>query len=729
MNIQDLEGFGIQQNFIDRIKSEKISKLYPPQSEALNAGVLAGKSIVLSVPTAAGKTLVAALAMVKALERKGKCVYIVPLVALAGEKYEYFKSFFEGRKVAISVGDLDSKDPWLADYDIIVCTTEKLDSLIRHGSPWIKDIRLVVVDEVHLLNDASRGPTLEILMTRLKSEVPDAQTIALSATIKNSKDIAEWIDAELVVSDFRPVKLHEGIAYESLIKFYDKEGYSIGKGEVDVEVARQTLQMRKQAIIFVSTRRNAEGLAEKLKNAFKSYTGKAEGFELEKLSGKALNVLEMPTRQCKKLAACIKSGVAFHHAGLLSRQRKIIEESFLKGLVKIIVATPTLAMGVNLPAFRVVIRDAKRYYPGRGATFIPVLEYKQFVGRAGRPQFDSFGESILVARAEEEADDLMERFILGEPEEIYSKLAIEPVLRMHTLALIASGFANSEKALTDFFGQTFYAFQYGNLSAIEGKLYEIIDSLKSWKFISASDGKLRPTRLGKRVSDLYIDPLTAHKLVNEMESTDKRRVTTFSFLHAISNTLEMRPMLGVRAGEFKDINDFAGLHEAEFLCEIPEEWDLEFDDFLRSLKTAQLFEAWANEMKEDDIISKFGVAPGELYSRLKIADWLLYSMQEIGLLLGKKELLKGIRKTRLRVKYGVREELLPLVRLKGIGRFRGRRLYEAGLKSLQALREIPLASLQRIIGQAVAAQIKDQLGEKVGKELLDPKKSRQTTLG
>jgi len=153
-------------------------------------------------------------------------------------------------------------------------------------------------------------------------------------------------------------------------------------------------------------------------------------------------------------------------------------------LIKAIVTTPTLALGVNLPAFRVVIRDAKRFYQGIGSTYIPVLEYKQFVGRAGRPQYDDFGESILVARSKDDAEDLVNHFILGETEEIRSKLAIEPVLRMNVLALVASGFCRSEQSLLDFFGKTFYAFQYGDISLVEEKILDVLEKLQEWKFIT-----------------------------------------------------------------------------------------------------------------------------------------------------------------------------------------------------------------------------------------------------
>jgi helicase len=172
-------------------------------------------------PTASGKTLIAEMAAAKAiLEGKGKAIYIVPLVALASEKAKEFKRKYEGLfKVALSVGDFDSSDPHLMDYDLILCTAEKLDSLIRHHAPWLRFVSVVIVDEVHLLNDVSRGPTLEILITLLKKILPQVQVIALSATIGNPQELAAWLGAALVKDDWRPVPLHKGVYYDGKIGF------------------------------------------------------------------------------------------------------------------------------------------------------------------------------------------------------------------------------------------------------------------------------------------------------------------------------------------------------------------------------------------------------------------------------------------------------------------------------------------------------------------------------
>jgi len=700
------------------LKISGFKTLNPVQKEAVEKGLLKRKNLIISTPTASGKTLIAEIAGLYTFNNKlGKTIYICPLVALASEKHSSFKKKYSklGIKVALSVGDLDSSDPHLTDYDWIVVSNEKIDSLIRHDAHWIKDIGLIVADEIHLLNDPSRGPTLEILLTRLKRIVPRAQILGLSATVKNVRELAEWLNAEIVVSEWRPVKLYEGISYDSKIKFFEKDGYKLNENlPLELAIIDNTLNLRKQALFFVASRRNAESLAERLGMITTKFLTRNEKQLLQKISDEILNVLEIPTKQCKRLAKCIKRGAAFHHAGLVGKQKKIIENKFREGIIKVICATPTLAMGVNLPAFRVVIRDAKRYYAGYGARYIPILEYKQMSGRGGRPTFDSWGESILLAKSEDEADELAERYVMGEPEEIYSKLALEPVLRMHVLALIASEIVKTEKSLLQFFSNTFYAYQYHDISSLNDRILSMLDELVELGFVIMHNGKLKPTRIGKRVSELYIDPITAYNFIKALDRA-KTQQSEFGYLHLISNTLEMKPLLSIRTGEFSEISSIITTKEHEFLQEIPDEWDLDYDDFLKSVKTALMLDTWINEMTEDDILTNYHVTPGELRVRLKNAEWLLYALHELALLLRKRNLLKQIRKTRIRIMYGVKEELIPLVKLKNIGRVRARKLYNSGLKTIKSLRIVPLETLSHIIGVKIALKIKEQLGEKVEK--------------
>ena len=204
------------------ILEKEITKLRPAQEKSIKNGLLEGKNLLVCTPTASGKTLIAELASLKSIiEGRGKAVYIVPLKALASEKYKDFKrKYANAAKIALSVGEIDSADPYLADYDLIIITSEKFDSLIRHHASWLTNIATIIVDEIHLLNDVERGPTLEILLTILKQLLKNAQIIGLSATIGNAEELAEWLNAELVVDEWRPVKLHKGIYFNGEIEFY-----------------------------------------------------------------------------------------------------------------------------------------------------------------------------------------------------------------------------------------------------------------------------------------------------------------------------------------------------------------------------------------------------------------------------------------------------------------------------------------------------------------------------
>lgn len=708
-----------------------IKELNPVQKKAIESGLLEEKSIVVASPTASGKTLIAEIAAIKTImELRKKAVYLSPLVALANEKYESFKKKYEpvGIKVALSVGDFDSSDPWLKDYDLIICSNEKMDSLLRHKIDWVKDIGLVIIDEIHIINDHSRGPTLEILIAKLR-EICKARFVALSATIKNVEEIASWLEAKHVCSEWRPVKLYEGLAFDGKIKFEERVE-KIGEMQNDVAIAKNTLNMKKQAIFFVATRKSTESLALQLSEEVAPLLDEKERKELANLSESILNALETPTEQCKKLSACIKNGVAFHHAGLVGKQKSLIEENFRKGIIKFIVATPTLAMGVSLPAFRVVIRDSKRYYPRLGSVYIPVLEYKQMAGRAGRPEWDKYGESIIVAKNEREVEEFEERYINGETEEIYSKLAVEPVLRTQVLALIAAGLCSTEKELYDFFAKTLYAYQYEDVTRINLKIKEILSMLANWKMIkpyessekfsefferadallkSAEESRLEPTVLGRRVSELYIDPKTAWHLICCMKM--ERTVKPISILQMISSTLELSPPLPIRQNEFDDITEELEKNKEFLLTKVPSEWDDDFEDFLGNFKTALMLNCWINEGTEEDILQQFKVSPGELRSRLDLADWLLYSSHEIATIIDKRAFAIELKKIRTRLKFGVREELLPLVKLKGIGKVKARRLYNAGIKNASHINKVPIEKLKEVLGSKTAEKIRKGLEE------------------
>lgn len=694
----------------DSLVSRGFNKLRPPQELAIKAGLLEGKNMVVASPTASGKTIVAEIACLNnILKKRGKAIYIVPMRALATEKFNDFKKDYGDHiKVGLSIGDLDSDDYWLDKFDLIVCTSEKLDSLIRHGAHWLSSIGTIVIDEIHMLDDVSRGPTLEVLITRMRTFLKKAQIIALSATIKNCDEIAEWLNAELVRSDYRPIELKEGVYFNNKL-YFDKEEILLESEseEPELSLVEDAFKKNKSTLIFLSSRRNAESSAKRCSKFLLNKLNNEDKIKLNQLSEEVKNVLETPTKQCENLAECIQGGVAFHHAGLVQKQRGLIEDAFRNRILKVICATPTLCMGINLPSFRSVVRDLKRYSDEEGMGWIPVLEFKQMIGRAGRPGFEDHGEGIAIAKSEEELNLIREKYIEGEPEEIYSKLSVEPILRMHVLGLIASGEVSSFDKLIAFFEKTFYVHQFRNIEKVEYLLRKVLTTLEEYEFIKIDKEKLIVTPLGKRVSELYIDPSSAKKII---EALKQSKHNYLYFLHQLSLCTEMKPLLNISQRDFFSYQE-KYTEYADELPDFPSPWDYEYEDFVRAFKTALMFFDWINELREDILVDKYNETPGMLRSRLQNLDWLIYSAIELAELLVFKEDLSLLKKLRVRVEYGIREELLYLVSIEGIGRVRARLLFKNGIKTSKDILKAPIEKLSTLLGSKLALKIVNKLKE------------------
>jgi len=486
--------------------------------------------------------------------------------------------------------------------------------------------------------------------------------------------------------------------------------------DATINLALDTISINKQALIFVNTKRSAEKTAENIAKRIK-----ANNKELNKLSEEVLNVLPRPTKQCERLAKCIAKGVAFHHAGLHAKQRTIVENAFRESKVRIIATTPTLACGLDLPAFRTILRDLKRY-GHRGLQYIPVLEYHQQAGRAGRPKYDSFGEAICIASTEHEKEEIYRRYIQGEPEDIYSKLAVEPVLRTYVLSLIASGFTNTKQQLLKFFEKTFWAYQFKDITYIETIIDRMLSLLMEWGFISQSEfvsadeintTAYKTTPLGNRVAELYIDPLTAHYFVSSILSSHKKKLIAFSFLQLVAHTVEMRPLLRTKVKELEFIQDKLTYYEHYLIDKEPSLYDPEYDEFIDSVKTALFMQDWIDEKDEEYLLETYNIRPGEIRVKLDNADWLLYALEELTRIVGLHYLIKEIKKTRLRLKHGIKEELMSLIKLRGIGRVRARKLYANKLKNLADIKKASVTTLSQILGTKVALGIKKQLGQSI----------------
>jgi helicase len=711
----------LPKNLIKLLSSQGFRELYPPQEEAILAKVLEGKNLLLTTPTASGKTLIAILTAVKTIiERGGKVVYLTPLKALAQEKYEEFKSFevldkLGGRniRVMITTGDYDSPSDHLNFGDIIILTNEKFDSLLRHDISWINDVKLFVVDEVHLIGDVHRGPTLEIILTKIKSMLPKAQLLALSATIRNSNELEKWLNSKLVDKEWRPIKLIEGVYSHGEIHFSDNTNRKIdssNRGSV-IDVAVDTVKEKGQSLIFTETRRRSVALANKASELATKFLNETEKRLTGELAKKILSIGEL-TELNRKLALFIEKGAAFHHAGLGNQHRRVVEEGFRDGLIKILVATPTLAAGVNLPARRVVLSSLFRYDVEFGGQLpISILDYKQMCGRAGRPKYDNIGETVLLAQNIEEADEIYSHYIKGKPEKIRSQLARNGPLRTHILATVASLPGLSITEIKSLFSKTLFGKQYSR-ATVEIKTQKTLDYLMSELLIEKRGERLLATEFGKRIAMLYIDPLTGILFRSTITYAEEKGSQFAGILHLISSTPDFTPKLFLRKSNLDDAEQFLEVHRDEFVVPFPLQSDYEeYEDFISNFRIIMALWGWIEEFSEEKIRELYGVEPGDLNRAVENSDWLLYALSEVCKIIGKPFFLNDIDLLRRRVKYGVKSELITLTTLDGVGRKRARSLFISGYRDLRQLRKAPLDRIARVekIGFTLAKKIKSQL--------------------
>lgn len=691
---------------IEALKSKGIERLYPTQIEAIKAGLFGERNIVVSAPTASGKTLVAILAMMHNLLSGKKVLYLTPLRALASEKYEEFRRFFSdlGYRVAVSTGDYDQADPWLTRYDIIVSTNEKADSLLRHRAQWLRDVGLLVVDEIHILGSERRGATLEVLLTRVKTEMGEnVRIVGLSATIKNLEELARWLKAIPVRVEWRPVRLREGVYYDGQV-YFEEDTLKLGYfNDPYLDLFEDTVRRGGQLLLFAPTRRSAVAAAKKLSRISGRHLSQRDKRSLKEAAAKLRHLSSDKVTQL--LADLVEKGVAFHHAGLSPSARRLIEESFRGLLLKAVTATPTLAAGVNLPARRVVIASYRRFNVELGYyERIPVMEYKQMAGRAGRPQYDKEGEAILIARTIEEVDYLFDEYIHAEPEKILSQLGSEPVLRSQLLSVVSTGGIGDVETLEKFLERTLYAVQFG-LFSLKSLASRILTRLSEKGLIILDDrGSLAATPLGRRTAELYIDPETTIEGIEFFRRTAE--ASTLAHLLLICHAPDMTTLY-LRRNEKERLLEVAKEREGELGYEIPvDEVELEF--FLSKLKTALLLEDWIEETGEDALVEKYEVGPGDIYAITQTAEWIAFSLSQIADIVGESRHSARLSVLSKRIKHGVREELLELVSIPGIGRVRARILYNHGYRGLLDIAQAPVDELAKIrgIGPTLAEKIK-----------------------
>ncbi|MGQ4914280.1 MAG: DEAD/DEAH box helicase [Candidatus Asgardarchaeia archaeon] len=410
--IESLRLLDVSQRIIDVLKKNGIHGLRGFQYLSLHAILTENKNVLVASPSGSGKTLVGEIALVNSALNGKKGIYTSPYRAICNEKYERFKKLYAplGLKIGISTGDFSFELADFDDIDILICTYERFDSVLRHLDPEkVKAIEYVVVDEIHNVGEQKRGPRLESWIARLLFLYPEIKIIGLSATIANPDTLANWLNAELIINSKRPVPLEYKI-----INIGNKNAYLI-------ELAEKAITDDKSLIIFTARRKDAESLALKLARIAEVKVPSDIKSHLAAFVDELYNRDEYQTRLARKLLSVIRKGVAFHHAGLDYPQRALVESLFLERKIKILVGTTTLGAGINVPAAIVVVRDPSvpNYIVSlNGAmvqehvimTPLSANNIHQMLGRAGRPGYEEKGLGIILVSTEAEGVALLHKY-------------------------------------------------------------------------------------------------------------------------------------------------------------------------------------------------------------------------------------------------------------------------------------------------------------------------------
>ena len=725
----DISGLKLPAAATRLLAADGYEELYPPQAAAVKAGLLGGRSVLVSAPTASGKTLVATLSMMAHLSarRPGKIVYLSPLRALASEKLAEFKKIGGislGRRrarVKISTGETGA-GARLGDADIAVMTNERMDSLMRQDPEWAAGIGLAVVDEIHLIGDPVRGPALEMILTRLRALPPASrpQIVGLSATMTNAAEVAKWLGARLVDSDWRPVSLREGVHHGTSIAMRDGEVRRLkpsGLG-APVDIGIEAVLEGGQALLFAESRARSVSLAEKAAGPVSKALGAPDAGHLARAADRIV-ASGGGTRLAGALAGLVRKGVAFHHAGLAQAARSEVEAAFRARRIRLLASTPTLAAGVNLPARRVVVSSILRYDPSLGRkTPISVLEYKQLCGRAGRPQYDEYGEAIVVSPKSYPKGDVMRRYVRGRPQPVRSQIMGERAVRAHALSLVVASPGTTESGVAAFFARTLAGRQAAG-RLVRARVASAIKFLAESGMVSREGARLSPTRLGSAASRLYLDPAAAASFRDDIEAAPEsggggeapppgRRSRpaparlTLGLLHSITTSDAFFPKTYMRHNDYTAAYRLFGARRREMIGYIGP------SDCNRSLLA---LDRWIGEASEADIAGQLEVEAGDMHRIVESAEWLARCMGQLARELGRPDLAREIAVLRTRIRYGVGEDLVELVSVRDIGRVRARRLHRRGITSKAKLSSVPERKLAAIdgIGPALAARLKSRV--------------------
>lgn len=629
ISIFSLKGY-VDERIVDILYGRGYKNLFEHQYRAVLKG-LDDLNIIINVPTGGGKTLIAEILLVDwLLKNPGKkVVYVAPLRSLAREKMESLKKWYAlGLKVGLVMGEYWISEGSLNNKDIIVTTYQKFISLVNHKSSFIRDVGFIVIDEFHIMS-----PEVEVISAMALKE--KWKIVALSATIGNLDDVAAWLNAKIYRSSERPIKLRGGVLYNGRIIWVDGHEELIGNNWM--EVVKSFVDDGLSVIVFVNSRKNAEKYARMI----------AGLFECNNNTEISQNTIKFQYLICR--------GVAFHHAGLKNKERNEIEDLYRMGKIRVLVATKTLAMGVNLPADVVILKDIIQFTRNK-INLLDAMDVWQMLGRAGRSGKSQVGIGLIYTRKRKMVNKVIKMYFEGDIEKVASDLI--KVVDSVIITYLAYYGKVRLYDIVDFVSLTFGGFMNDNLLLISSKVLDrlIVNGIVE----KTDDGYYGLSKKGKLIAQLFISPETTKKMISFNAENE------LDILWFITGLKEFE-LPKVSKMDYDNVWFVADMFANDKQL-------LRNKVFLARAKSLSILLGWINGKELDELSNVFNIGFGDLRIMLETAEWLSFALYKIKTFF--KEESEIYSDVVWMIKYGVRRELVPFVKIRGVGRKRALQLFE-----------------------------------------------------
>ncbi|NLN92165.1 MAG: DEAD/DEAH box helicase [Candidatus Hydrogenedens sp.] len=768
MNMTELGGYGIPVSLVRQWQKLQGEKLLPLQEKAVRShGLFENENLLVQAPTSSGKTFVGEMAALRTALAGGKIAFLLPLKALAEEKYHDFRRKYDayGIRTIICTRDHRHFDNAFEEgrFDIAVAVYEKLERLAVTRPERLREISLVVADELELLSDPDRGAQAELLLTRLLQE--KVRIIGLSAVLGDPSALAHWLQARLLEQERRPLELHYGVLFEGRYRYCGhnnteeaEEIWESARGESSwsevVHAVQHLANKDESCLIFVKARREASRGAELLSHCLQ-LPAASEARE-------TLSALE-PTRARALLLETLERGVAFHSADLLPEERRIIEQAFRRGEIRVLMATSTLAAGMNLPARNVFLSVEKWIYDPRldlpWRAPISQGEFENMSGRAGRYGEDSEGgRAVLVATSLFERDALWRRYIKGQREAIQPRLAKAP-LEDAVLQMMASQKAHSLEELTDFFMTTLSARLawegYYSTEQIRFRIRAAVQRCLESEAATARDRQgalvlphpnepgcgltFEATAAGRVLASKGLTLPAWREIRHWLRLSERRDWYPLDLLVMLALLPDARlRQVALSRHEYERDDYPRRLKEAtlnrELQVDIPinrlrNSRIMPFYDEARAIKTALFLNQWLEEVSLESMEEEYNVSAGQISTAADQLAWLADGTT----VLAEAEncdpaFVEALRSFTSRLQYGISDSLLPLVEVvPSLSRNALRALSKERLDTWEALAKTDTALLTSWMTEEEATRLKKHARKKSRKKGAEQKEAKAET--